>query len=304
MRWDVEKENLNKKLRMATWKGDLALKEMNKLKVQHGEQMMKFDVVEAEKKCLEAASNNWEAKYNKINLKLKLKNHQFNSLNAVGQENKAGEGKKCSIGTQTIKEEPKHIGAANILSSSLASKMIANVQDKSTVRNSMTPTNSVSQNSSFSIETSVGLKRKRSELENQEQNSKHINTQKIFNCSDCIWDWAHEYAQKRFVGLDGPDPIKWGVCTLSSASELKSHMIEMHRWLPDEFCKKKNCLQSTDYVSINPCFPHGDLVCGDCEKTFANDYDLDSHGRMIHGNITQISHHELFKLKKEYFMEC
>ena len=77
-RWDSEKWELNKKLKMANCEADLILKEMDKLKVQHEEQKLKFDVVEAEKKRLEAVANNWEASYNEINLKLKLKNHQLN----------------------------------------------------------------------------------------------------------------------------------------------------------------------------------------------------------------------------------
>ena len=98
---DSEKEELRQKTKIANSK---TLKEIAELKVQREEQKLKFDVVEAEKKRLEAESNNWEARYNEINLKLKLKNHQFNLLSADGEKSKNGEAQKRTAGTQTIKK--------------------------------------------------------------------------------------------------------------------------------------------------------------------------------------------------------
>ena len=112
---DSEKEELRQKTKISNSK---ILKEIAELKAQREEQKLKFDVVEAEKKRLEAESNNWEARYNEINLKLILKNHQLNSLSADGRKSKTSEAQKHSTGTQTIKKEPAlSIGTVNVPSS-------------------------------------------------------------------------------------------------------------------------------------------------------------------------------------------
>ena len=293
---DSEKEELRQKTKIANSK---ILKEITELKAQREEQKLKFDVVEAEKGRLEAESNNWEARYNEINLKLKLKNHQLNLLSPDGRKSKIGEAQKRSTGTQT-KKEPESIGIVNVPSS--------------TEQSSPTATNSVQKNTKsavvrgpsleacFNMQAKLGIKRKRFESESPERRiSERLSKQKIFNCADCIAEWADEFEEKQLIG-ESLDPMKY-MSKFPSAEKLKSHMIEKHYWKVDAFCKKKNCLQAKDEYMFNSCFPHGDLVCDTCEKTFMEDDDLKIHSKMIHGNVTQMSCDELLELKEVYMKE-
>ena len=328
-RLEREKGELNKKLKMANCEADLILKEMDKLKVQHEEQKLKFDVVEAEKKRLEAVANNWEASYNEMYLKLKLKNHQLNSLSSEGRKNKAVEGQKCSIGTQTIKKEPASISAVNNPSSFSGSQTSADIQNLSTVQNSSTATNSLQQNSRssavysssmeacFKIQAGLRIKRKRFESEGQERKSKRINNQKFFNCEHCSYEWSTKFGeqmqQKRRLKEDiqtldsKPGPFEC-ISTFSTLWELKSHIVEVHGWSYDEFCKEKSCLQHKEHTerehyskgSLRGSYIlHGDLACDTCEVTFECKYDLASHVKLIHGNIAQMSTFEVWNLSRD-----
>ena len=243
--------------------------EKEQMKAQHKEQKLKFDVVEAEKKRLEAVANNWEASYNEINLKLTLKNHQFNSLTAENSKSKADETQKCSIGTQTIKEEPDYVPAVNVPSSCSSSEKSPDVPTLFTeLQNSPTITNF------------VGIKRKRSESANQDRRkSKRMNTKKIFNCEFCISDWSDAFEEGNRDVTDSSDYIS----SFSSVRELKVHMIEEHGRLRENFCKKKSCLGEKNHRS------HGDLVCDTCGRTFHFEWHLDAHNKLVHGNIPKMS---------------
>ena len=292
---DSEKEELRQKMKIANSK---ILKEIAELKAQREEQKLNFDVVEAEKKRIEAESNNWEARYNEINLKLKLKNHQLKSMSADGRKSKTSEAQKRSTGTQTIKNEPVlSIGTVNVPSSTeQTSPSSVQKNPKSAV------VRGPSLEACFNMQAKLGIKRKRFESESPERRiSERLNKQKIFNCADCIAEWADEFEERQLIG-ESLDPMKY-ISKFPSAEKLKLHMIEKHFWKVDAFCKEKNCLQADDKYIFNNCFPHGDLVCDTCEKTFMEHDDLEIHSKMIHGNVTQMSCDELLELKRVYMKE-
>ena len=250
--------------------------EKEQMKAQHKEQKLKFDVVEAEKKRLEAVANNWEASYNEINLKLILKNHQFNSLTVDDRKRKADEAQKCSIGTQTIKEEPDSVAAVNVPSSCSSCEKSSDV-----------PTLFTELQNSPTITESVGIKRKRSESASQDRRkSKRMNTKKIFNCEFCICDWSDAFEEGNRDVTDSSDYIS----SFSSVRELKVHMIEEHGRLRENFCKKKSCLEEKNHRS------HGDLVCDTCGRTFEFEWRLDAHKTVVHGNIPKMSIDQLLEV--------
>ena len=173
---ESETEELNKKMNMANCK---ILKEIVELKAQREEQKLKFDVVEAEKKRLQAESKNWEARYNEIELQLKLKNHQLNSLYADSEKRKIGEAQKRSTGTQTIKKEPGFIGAVNIPLSTVLTSPSTMSSLQQNPRSAVVRGPSLA--ACFNMQAKLGIKRKRFESESPERsNSDRNGTQKIF----------------------------------------------------------------------------------------------------------------------------
>ena len=99
--------------------------ELKKLK---SEIDLKIDVFEAGMKTLEAEKRTAEVKFDEVSLKLKLKTHEYDNQQSriskmlkskqtdcqVKLVFKSNETEKASIGTQTIKEEPKEIGVVNV----------------------------------------------------------------------------------------------------------------------------------------------------------------------------------------------
>ena len=139
---------------------------------------------------------------------------------------------------------------------------------------------------------------------NEDQGRKS-NTRKIFNCGACIADWGEEFGEKWrqsgdktgirtciFEVLDSTIGSIKNICTFSSLGELKSHVVEVHDWSHDDFCKEKSCLQFKDHEEHDDDDPgiyiHGDRVCDTCEVTFEDEFDLECHVKLIHGNIVQM----------------
>ena len=255
------------------------------MKAQNEEQKLKFDVVEAEKKRLEAVANNWEASYNEINLKLILKNHQFNSLTTDDRKCKADEAEKSSIGTQTIKDEPNFIPAVNVPSSCSSCQTSPDIPTLFTeLQNSPT--------TSSAGKSSVG-KRKRSGSGDQgRRKSKRINAQKIFNCQSCFYKWADGIEYDGDKKINAHDPSDY-LTTFSSLRDLKLHLVEKHGWSRNGFCKKKSCHETKIH---NYYRAHGDLVCGTCARTFEREDDLDVHVKFTHADFATMNNDQLLEV--------
>ena len=154
--------------------------------------------------------------------------------------------------------------------------------------------------------------KKESEDANEDQGRKS-NTRKIFNCGACIADWGDEFGEKWrqsgdktgirtciFEALDSTIGSIENICTFSSLGELKSHVVEVHNWSHDDFCKEKSCLQYKDHEEHEDDDPgiyiHGDRVCDTCEVTFEDEFDLECHVKLIHGNIVQMKKVQVLRL--------
>ena len=111
---ETENQELNKNLKMANLESGLILKEFEKLKAEYEEDKLKFDLVKAENKRLLVSLQGWKSNNDVLTWRLKLKGHQLNSLNANIRKNETPEKSSSSIGTQTIKEEPKAVGILNV----------------------------------------------------------------------------------------------------------------------------------------------------------------------------------------------
>ena len=135
--------------------------------------------------------------------------------------------------------------------------------------------------------------------EDHERKPKPINRQKIFNCGACIADWGEEFQEKWRQNqeidpnineaLDSTIASVENISTFSSLGELTSHIVKVHDWSHDDFCKEKSCLQYKDHEEHDGSDPgiyiHGDLVCDTCEVTFEDECDLEGHVKLIHENI-------------------
>ena len=143
---------------------------------------------------------------------------------------------------------------------------------------------------------------------NEDQGRKS-NTRKIFNCGACIADWCEEFGEKwrqnypsecNIEAVDSTIGSMENISTFSSLEELKSHVVEVHDWSHDDFCKEKSCLQYKDHDEHDDDDPgiyiHGDRVCDTCEVTFEDDFDLECHVKLIHGNLVQMKKAQVFRL--------
>ena len=155
-----------------------------------------------------------------------------------------------------------------------------------------------------SQDETVKLKRELEDAnEDQERKPKPINKQKIFNCGACIADWGEEFQEKWQKNKDIEVSHSTlgsieNISTFSSLEELATHLVEVHDWSQDDFCKKKSCLQYKDHEEPDGSYPgiyiHGDLVCDTCEVTFEDECDLEYHVKLIHENIAQMCKVQVF----------
>ena len=257
------------------------------------EQQLKLDIVDAEKKRLEAASNNWEASFNEINLKYKLKTHQFNSLAANRRNIQLDEKSKSSIGTQTIKEEPKSIGSIGVVNVPRSCSSQHATPNLSKSSKTIQPNAETEANNTLN----AGAKRKRSEIRDSE-NQERRKSQRMDNfvCETCIYDWGNKYKNPSSKLL--PDPANH-IATFTSIRDLKLHMVEKHKdglfKSHASICNQKNCVQFKNHESYK-CHPHGDLTCNTCGVTFKFKNDLARHIKLVHCNISKMSIDKLLKL--------
>ena len=158
----------------------------------------------------------------------------------------------------------------------------------------------------------IEIKKLKTEPEDaNEDQEKKCNTQKIFNCGACIADWCEEFGEKwtsngdyprtcTVEALDSTIGSIENICTFSSLGELKSHVVEVHDWSHDDFCTEKSCLQFKDHEEHEDNDPgiyiHGNRVCDTCEVTFEDEFDLECHVKLIHGNIAKMKKVQVFGL--------
>ena len=204
----------------------------NELKELQSEIGLKIDVFEAGMKTLEAEKNTLEVKLDEVSLKLKLKTHEYDSLLKSKQTDcrvklvfKSNETDKTSIGTQTIKEEPKEIGVVN-LPASLSS------QPKDP------PVKSGTKRTSSTVEDRKIVKAKRMKTEASNTTSRmsgqSIGKNEKISCSSCLDDWGLN-VQKNFGGDPErpgvPDPIH-AIASFTSIDKYKTHAVNIHQYMP------------------------------------------------------------------------
>ena len=201
----------------------------NELKKLQSEIALKIDVFEAGMKTLEAEKNTFEVKFDEVSLKLKLKTHEYDSLLKSKQTDcrvklvfKSNEIEKASIGTQTIKEEPKEIGVVN-LPSSLSS------QPKDP------PVKSGTKRTSSNVEERKIAKAKRMKTEaTSRMTGQSIEKKETISCASCLDDWGLN-VQKNFGGdperPSVPDPIH-AIASFTSIDKYKNHAVNIHQYMP------------------------------------------------------------------------
>ena len=302
---ETEKEELIKNLKMANLESGLILKEFEKLKAQHEEDKLKVDLINAENKRLQLSFQSWKSNNDVLTWRLKLKSHQLDSLNANIRKNDSPEKRHCSIGTQTIKEEPESIGVVNVPGSCSSRKMGADVPKSSTTATAMH--SKLETRKSLNAKAKVGEKRKNFQPANQERRKSQRIIPKQFVCETCIYDWGKEFEfQRGFSHENLPNPIDH-ISTFLSSRQLRLHMTEKHNY--DEIyhgsiCADKNCLQfnnrkQPEYNCVSQ-FPHGDIVCDTCKVTFKFEQDLNRHVQLVHCNISEMGRSYFRKLYADF----
>ena len=161
-------------------------------------------------------------------------------------------------------------------------------------------------------DTQIEIKKLKTEPEDaNEDQERKSNAQKIFNCGACIADWCEEFGEKYYStctieALDSTIGSIENICTFSSLEDLKSHVVEVHDWSHDDFCKEKSCLQYKDHDEHEDDDPgiyiHGDRVCDTCEVTFEKECDLECHVKLIHENIAQMKKIQVFALYMNHIL--
>ena len=295
---NAEKEEVNKNLKMANLESGLILKELEQLKAQHEEDKLNLDLIKAENKRLQVSCQSWKANNDVLTWRLKLKSHQLDSLKTNNQKNESDEKSRCSIGTQTIKEEPKSIGVVNVPAS--YSSRGADVRNSSITSATVPTQANCKQETTTNItpKAIVAAKRKRIKSENQERRKSKRLKRKYFTCETCIYDWA----EKSEKCPDLPNPIDL-ISSFSSLRELKIHVVDKHNYdgfYHNTICDDINCLKFSNHkrpeYNCRRRYPHGDLVCDTCEVTYKFEDDLNRHVEVVHCNVFDIASDRLLQL--------
>ena len=251
-----------------------ATNDLRKTKSEFEEQKLAIDIIQAEKKTLEAEKKIFQIKFNEISLKLKQKTHQYESLlKSPNTDTEAPVIEKSS--TQTIKEEPKEIKIVNVPSSS-SSRQGEPVAKTGTKRTH-------SSNDEAQRKIAKRMKTTRTPTKN-------------FSCDTCLDVWGTQIQSKHFANPDdigAPDP-KLKIPTFSSFRDFKNHQVSTH-CLKADCHEEKRCLL---YSGHHRCgvWPHGDIKCKICCLSFKFQNDHDDHMQFQHADLKIMDNKEIYDL--------
>ena len=253
--------------------------DLQRIKSKYEEQILKNEIIQAEKESLEAEKKTFELKFNEISLKLKLKTNQYDSLLSSRQT----DCNPSQTGSQTAKEEPNEIEIAS------------SIPENGAKRTSLEPEN----------DKSANRRSKRKKIEKFSQS---------FTCDDCLAEWGEHVDY--YCGGDpdkncAPDPKKtsW---TFSSFEAFKNHKMERHHVGDEEpLCEDKGCLQlkgHSDLPAIPPYnrwttiewfAPHGEIICKNCDLSFKYQKHHDQHVETVHAD-NDMSNRVFYALYLQY----
>ena len=267
-----------------------ASNEVGKLKLECQEQKETIEILQAEKESLEAEKESlaaekktFEVKFNEVALKLKQKTKQYNSLKSTEKSERKNCGpkdiEKVSVGTQTIKEEPKDIEIENFRKTGAKRK-----------------------HSSRDDAQRVKAKRKKSMLSNSDPILQAARkSAKKFSCESCLDDWGlaikHDYRGDPDQ-CDAPDP-KQNIQTFSSFEDYKDHHIAAHALSIEDLCEEKSCHLYSDH-NDQGLWPHGDISCKICGLSFKVQKHHDEHMKFEHADINNLKNKEIYDLFLKY----
>ena len=286
-----EVEKLESMLTEANNRFQQEAQELRKLKITNELQTMEIDVMRAEKQSFEAEKKTLEVRFEEVNLKLKLKTHQYDML--AGQKSNVQPkstypipqpSEKKTTGTQTmtitIKEEPS-IGVVNQPSS--------------------LPPKSIHKRPASEPSLIPPIKTKRKKTGDREN---------IFTCDECLVEWGRHvhYDFDDINHPDAPNPYE-RIARFSSSEDLKNHYQQAHEWYRNlKFCGETDCLHTRghDLSSSSDNYPHGRYICGyinsngiTCRRRFRYQKQVKEHREIIHANIESKTRNEIYDLFKQ-----
>ena len=265
----------------------------NEWKSKFEEQKLAMDILQAEKESMELEKKTSESKFKEVSLKLKQKNHHYDSLLRLkGTGSKQTSTAKASASTQTIKEELNQIGIVNVPTS------LSSHPNRSEVKTGTKRSNSNLDND----KTRIKKRKKSLKSDNAKRTTKKsLQTQQKFSCHDCFSDWARSI-KREFSGdptqNGAPDP-KQKIPTFTSFENYRNHCISVHaenigKYINDP-CRETSCLLDADH-RYRDFWPHGDMKCEICSLSFKLKEDNDRHMRSEHVDIDSMNSKEIYEL--------
>ena len=254
-----------------------AKNDFNKLKLECEEQKMTIDIIQAEKKSLEAEKKTSEIKFKEVSMKLKHKTHQYDCI----MKKSSGDSlqiQKTATATQTIKEEPNEIGVVNVPASS----------------------------SSKPNEPKAGTKRKyNNPPPSADDKKRKINpSSKIefqsftikFTCEDCLHDWKNRIGNDFGGDPNHKDAQEPEIREFTSFELYREHVAFYHRSYNPSYseyrlCESKGCLRENFHNAerslsvVRDSYtdaPHGDIICELCGLSFKIKHHHDRHVKIEH----------------------
>ena len=248
----LEKNHLNSEL-------ENAKEELKNMKLKYEEEKLKNDIIQAEKECLESEKKT-------LDLKLKLKTNQYNSLLLSGKTDCIPAVSALIPTVPALKEEPSEIGTVNVPASSSSSigtkrtsSFSANDQRQKAKRKKTTRSDSTTRNT-----------------------RKSTQNERKFTCEDCIDLWGGKI-EADFGGnpdhKDAPNP-RQSISVFSSFQAFKTHSNNVHGYDQAVFCDEKNCSLYRGHNTsgwYGGCAPHGENICRICDLSFKFKKHLDRH---------------------------
>ena len=224
-------------------------------------------------------------------MKLKQKTSQYDSLlNSQGNDCRLKSIDQVSAVTQKVKEEYQEIGIVNFPIS------FSSRQDERAAKTGTKRTHS---------SIGPGTKRTKTVISDStsQTNRELAKNKQTFSCIDCLDNWG----RKIFIDFnedpdaDGaPDP-RQKISIFSSFLALKDHYLTIHD--ADSCCEEMDCLF---YPGHNGDFgpdddwPHGDIQCRICNRSFKYKDHLDKHMQFDHIDPSTMSNKEIYDLFLKY----
>ena len=294
------KQNANE-VRKLKWELEREKENMKEIKREYDREKLQNDIVRAEKKVA-------ESKYGAMELKLKLKNQQYDELLKKTECNR---NQKESSETQTIKMEAVESGEVKV--PSMPSSKVGTATGQATGPTSeLAPAKAGTKRKQSN---SAGDKLRRSKRKAQTKVSE--SPKKLYNCAECFNEWGKDIEKKfryfesptgRYRPIEdkstAPDP-QLKIQTFTNFEDYEKHLIDVHNMWSDPNLTRGKCGIAFFIPYGEPdrewnYTPFGDKVCVVCDVPFEEQTRYDQHFEIEHADLNELTKNELYAIWYKY----